>query len=510
MAEFSSRTEKAMRNVVMSGITQIFIITTRFIIQTIFIRKLGKDYTGINGLFNNVILVLNLSELGVGSAIVFSLYQALHERSVEKISGLMNFYRKVYHVIGGVIALVGLLIIPFLPYMIKGKSVPHTMIIYLLFLFNTVMSYFFSFKRMLLTADQREYLNQVNLLLFTAIQIMFQFIALLVFKAYIAYLLIFIFFQVLSNLVISQKVDQLYPFLKENRHAKISQGEFLVIKRNTKELMGDKLSEVVIIGTDNILLSAMIGLNAIGIFSSYELIVNALAKLFNMVIGGASASVGNLAHAIKDKKKVEQNFFYHSGISFMVALFTFTCLLNLLQPFILLWAGEGYLVSSFTIWLIVFNLALQIMRNTPAAFFSALGTYQYMGRKSFIESLLNLIFSATLLAKTDLGIGAVVLGTILANILVNSWWEPYQLYRLYFKEGYVKYLVCYYVRVLLLLGTGGISWWLLNCWTLHNLIVRLFVSFIISILFASMTAFLSSYREMKFVFENLLKFRRKF
>jgi len=397
------------------------------------------------------------------------------------------------------------MLIPFIPFLIKGyQAVSHVTLIYLLFLLNTVSSYFFSFKRNLLTADQKEYLNQLNILLYTTIQIILQIFVLLVFKAYIAYLVIFILFQWIANFSISRKVDQSYPFLKENRCAKIPSKELLIIKRNTKELVGGKISEVAEIGTDNLLLSSLMGVQVAGTYSSYELIRNAILKLFQMVIFGATASVGNFVHSVRDQNQVEKMLYRHFRISFILALFSFTCLLNLLRPFILIW-DESYLVSPLTIWLISFDVGVKILRNTPITFFAALGTYQYMGIKSIIESLLNLIFSALLLSLTNLGIAAVVLGTVLANILINSWWEPYQIYRLYFKKSCIKYLAYYCRYLLLMLATGTLSYLCLNEIMTKNLITDFLLSSVVSIIFSFIASFLFVRRDMQFMLNNLWK-----
>jgi len=465
----SSRLPEAIKNALVSGAVQVFMIITRFIIQTVFVHKLGKVYTGVNGLFNNIILILNLAELGIGGAITFSLYKALALKNYSKIAGLMNFYRKVYHAIALLITIFGLIIMVFLPVLIKDKSVPHITIIYLLFLLNTVLSYFFSFKRALLTADQKDYLNQINIFIFTFIQITIQLYILLVYQNYIAYLIIFIVLQIISNLFISRKVDCLYPFLKTYKNKRISKDERRNIERNTKELVGNKLSDVVIMGTDNVLLSAFLGVTTVGIYSNYELIKNAANKLFQLIIAGTTASVGNFVHLTTDRKQVEKLFFHHAGISFLMSLTSFVFLLNLMPPLITLWVGKNYLVGSFTIWLINFNLSLQIMRNTPQAFFQALGTYQYVGVKSVVETIFNLLLSLLLLKFTNLKIAAVVLGTLLANISMNSWWEPYQIYRLYFKKSVKKFLFLYYSRLILLIFTGSSAQFFINLITFERL-----------------------------------------
>jgi hypothetical protein len=251
------------------------------------------------------------------------------------------------------------------------------------------------------------------------------------------------------------------------------------------------------------------GIQVAGIYSSYELIKNAVLKLFQMIIFGACASIGNFVHSSKSKKQVEEMLYRHFRISFILALFSFTCLLNLLHPIILIW-DKSYLVNYLTIWLISFDVALKILRNTPITFFSALGIYQHMGIKSIVESLLNLSFSALLLSLTNLGIAAVVLGTILANISVNSWWEPYQIYRLYLKKKCTKYLVHYWQYLFLMLVAGVLSSLLLTQIKTKNLIADFLLSGMISIAFSFVASFLFVRKDMQFILSNLLKKFKKY
>ena len=162
-----SRLTNTIRNTVVGFAAQLIVILLNYINRTIFIYYLGAEYLGLSGLFSNILSMLSLAELGIGVAISFSLYKPLEENDIRKTKALMNFYQLAYRIIGIVILILGLCLIPFLDVLIKDKpDIPHFTLIYVLFLSNTVVSYFFTYKRSLLSADQKEYLNSVTLGLF--------------------------------------------------------------------------------------------------------------------------------------------------------------------------------------------------------------------------------------------------------------------------------------------------------------------------------------------------------
>lgn len=153
-----SRLTNTIRNTVVGFAAQLIVILLNYINRTIFIYYLGAEYLGLSGLFSNILSMLSLAELGIGVAISFSLYKPLEENDIRKTKALMNFYQLAYRIIGIVILILGLCLIPFLDVLIKDKpDIPHFTLIYVLFLSNTVVSYFFTYKRSLLSADQKEY-----------------------------------------------------------------------------------------------------------------------------------------------------------------------------------------------------------------------------------------------------------------------------------------------------------------------------------------------------------------
>lgn len=155
------RTENSIKNSIIGILGQVFNIILNFVSRTIFIFILGANYLGVNGLFTNILSMLSLAELGIGSAIIYHMYKPLANKDEEKLKSLMHLYAKAYRYIGLVVAIVGLSIVPFLGVIIKDKpNVEHLTIIYLLFLANSVVSYFFAYKTSIITADQKVILFQ--------------------------------------------------------------------------------------------------------------------------------------------------------------------------------------------------------------------------------------------------------------------------------------------------------------------------------------------------------------
>ncbi|MCI6062961.1 MAG: sugar translocase, partial [Ligilactobacillus salivarius] len=156
----SSRVENSIRNTIYALSTQIFSMLMSFAIRTVFIHTLGKEYLGFNGLFSNIFSILSLTELGMGTAIVYSMYKPVAQGDHRKVAALLNLYRTFYRIVGTIIAVLGLSLLPFLNYLVSGiRDIPELKIIYLLYLSSSVISYFFVYKKSILTVYQQDYIS---------------------------------------------------------------------------------------------------------------------------------------------------------------------------------------------------------------------------------------------------------------------------------------------------------------------------------------------------------------
>ncbi|MBW9330371.1 transporter [Lactococcus raffinolactis] len=435
-----TNSQKALKNIIISFGTQMILLVFKFVVQTSFIVNLGQLYIGTNSLLTNVFTVFSFAELGLGTAIAFNLYRPIAEGNQAKISAYMRFYKHAYEIIGVVVAVSGLAFMPFIQTLIKGEVVNHLPIIYLLFLLNIVTSYFFTYKRTLLTAFQEEYKNQLNIFWFTVIQMTLQSVVLILFKDFILYLVIQVICTFLSNFMISRLVDKEHPYLKNYQDERITKVEFNIIKRNVLELLGSKVGGIVLTSTDNILISKFIGLIAVGQYANYLLITSSITFVVNKTISSVIASIGNMS--IKNSKFENMKAFYQAYfLNYLAAIAISSGLLTLLTPFIYAWAGASYTMGFWVLLFTVLNYLIGQMRQTINAFMFAYGALQYQGIKSIIEAASNLIISIILVTQTNLGVAGILLGTLLTNILINSWFEAFQVFRLGFKHPVKQFLI---------------------------------------------------------------------
>lgn len=435
-----SRTHYAVLNTSVS--TFIYIVNTilKFVMRSAFIFFLGETYLGVNSLFTSIIGMLSLSELGIGGAIVYSLYKPLAEDDHVKVKSLMVLYKKIYMIIGLVVAVIGLLLLPFIPNMVGKAQIPHINIIYLLFLFNSVSSYFFSYNSSLLNADQKNYVIIINNFIFMLTTNIVQLIVLWLTHNFIVYLCVAIFFTLMGNIVLKLKVDKEYSYLKDVPISPLDKETITRLKKNSFGNLADKIGSSVVISTDNIYISIFAGVNIVGFYNNYMTIIGAVNALMSQINGAVIGGLGNLV-ATSTGEKSYQVFKKHNFINFfLIFMFSIGCTL-LMNDFIGCWVGSRCELPGVTVTLIILNYILSSYRNTALTFISVYGLSWYTRWKVFWECILNVVFSAIFLIGFNMGLNGVILGTICSNIFVVEWWEPYALFKYGFKlsiRPYVK------------------------------------------------------------------------
>lgn len=451
----SGRIKKTIRNSATALAGQMLNVLLNFIVRTVFIKTLGNSYLGINGLFSSILSLLSFAELGFGTAIVYALYKPLAEYDERCVSALMNFYEKVYKAIGVFILFAGLLITPFLTNIIGDVSqlpddLPPIQYIYILYLINTASTYFFNYKRSLVIASQNGYIDTLNQLIFNFGKNLVQIITLLSLHSFVIYLFVQIIFTLAGNIAISHKADTLFPYLKENRKEKIGREDVRAICKNVLAMACHKLGSVIVSGTDSILITRFVGIASTGIYSNYMLITSTVRTIYLQVLSPITASLGNYIA----RESQDASYVYFRRILFMnayIAVFCTVCLVGLSNPFIEIIWGKESLFPLELVMLIMTNFYLNCMRVTSEIYIDTIGLFWQIKWKSLIEAIVNLASSIFFGLTLDKGIYGVVLGTICSNILTNLWWEPYVVYKYYFRKGLHLYFIEYGKYLLMLI-----------------------------------------------------------
>ncbi len=452
MTTTGSRTANSIRNMKYAICGQVFSVILSFVSRTVFVYILGKEYLGINGLFSNILAILALAEMGIGSAIIYSLYKPLAENNEELTAGLMRLFRKIYTGIGLFILIIGCFLTPFLDFFVKERpNVPYFELIYVLFVVNNASGYFFSYKGMLINADQKQYITTTITQLSTLLMNVIQIICLVLTHNYILYLLIMLLSTLGRNIVISVVANRLFPFITTKKNVELPIDEKNTIIKNVKAMMMHKIGGVIVDSTDNILLSKIVSVAVVGLYSNYYLITHTITTLYSMLFNALVASVGNLG-VTNDKETIYKNFRIIDFAGSWLYYFSFICLLNLLDPFISLWLGKDYMFGYGLTFVICINFYFTGMRNGLLTFRSALGLFWYDRYKAIAEAVVNLIVSIVLGLR--FGAIGIFIGTATSTICVCLLIEPYVVYKYAFDRYPIDYYRRYIANLMLTLIVG--------------------------------------------------------
>lgn len=441
----ASRTQFAAKNFIWATIGNISNTVITFISRTVFIYILGTEYLGVNSLFTNILGMLSLAELGVGAAISFSLYKPLAEKNTHEVQAIINFYRTAYRVIACIVAAVGLCILPFLKYIVRGvDQVQHVELIYCIFLFNSVTSYLITYKTTLLSADQRNYLitniNTVVKLITMTVQTIF----LLVFRNYIGYLLIDAVIQLTSKFYLNHFTDKRYPYIRGRNDARLSKEEKNTIFTKIRALVLHKVGEVSVYQTDNIITSVFINTAVVGIVSNFTMIINMVNTFVISFFNSATASLGNLI-ATESKERQLNTTRRFDFICFVFFGWTAICLYILLNPFITIWIGKGKVIGNLTVALLCINYYFTGMRVGLTNVKTAAGIFEQDKWVPICQAIANIAFSIVLVQH--MGLAGVYLGTLISSLIPNIS-RPYIVYKYLFQKSCVPYLLEYVKRFL--------------------------------------------------------------
>lgn len=485
----NSRIKNSIVNSIYASGSQIITLALTFLVRTVFIRKLSVEYLGVNGLFSNIITMLSLADLGIGISIPYTLYKPLAHNNKEKIKALMSLYSKIYNIIGLTVLIIGIGITPFLNYLVKEMpNIPNIQLIYILFVVNSALSYFFVYKKLLLDSDQKGYISTKIIMKVTILKSILEIMVLYFTQNYILYLIIPIISTILQNIVISIKCNKMYPYIREKTTQKVEKSDIVELKNNTIALIFYRLGSVVLNGTDNIVISKYIGIAMVGIYSNYLMIVNAITKIVSQIFDAITASIGNMV-VTTDNNKSEDILYKLQFLNFWLYTFFSVCVTVLINAFIKIWAGEEYVLSSIVAFIIGLNLYVYGMQGVVSSYRNAYGLFVQGKYRPIIMSIANIILSIVLVQF--LGIFGVILSNVICRLFIMGIYDPIVVFKHGIKKSpknyyinYLKYLVIYVILSILgLMVISKIN--ILNylTWGIVAIIVSILTNVILIILF---------------------------
>ena len=509
-----TRTEYSILNIA-TGIGGYILNTILgFVCRMVFVRCLSADYLGVNGLFTNILTMLSLTELGIGSAIGYALYKPLAENDEEKIASLVKFYQRAYHIIGIVVACVGLALMPFLNIIIQEQpDISESIyLLYLINLFNTASTYFFSYRSSLLVVAQQNYIVSGLNYIITILQSILQSLFLIITHNYLIYLLIQTAGTFIYNVTISVIAGRRFPFIKSKSVRPLQKEERQSLFNNIRDLTIYKISGLLVNSTDNILITFFKGLATTGVASNYTLLVNTLNSLLNQVFNGLTASVGN-HNATESNEKKFQMFSFLNLMNFWIfgwaALGIIFCSTDLVR----LCFGDEYVLSINIPLVMALNFYTVGLQNAVWTYKQTMGLFHYGRFLQIITAILNIVFSVILGYKW--GVFGILFATFLARLLTNLWYDPYAVFIHGFSKSPILYLIKYIQYLIVLVIAAGICFVLLT--PIHlpifaQIIVKILLcSIICNIVFYAIFRKTQEFKKLKEIVKNVFSIllRRK-
>ncbi|ORU01435.1 O-antigen flippase Wzx [Anaerovibrio sp. JC8] len=434
----NSRIYNTRRNLVASYILMVAQIMFSFISRTAIVYTLGTDYLGLSSLFTSILQVLNIAESGFSSSVIYFMYKPIAAGDTRLVCALLNYLRKVYKVVGLVILFVGILVTPFIDYLIKG-DVPNDIniyILYLLYLVNTSISYFlYAYKTSLLTAIQRLDLTKVANTITIVIQYGLQLIALFIFHSYYMFVIVMVLGTGCVNIFTAYISDKKYPEYK--CEGEIDSAAKKNILQKVKGLLICNISGVTYNAFDSIIISAYIGLSSVAIYNNYYVIINTVSSFILLVRASMQASVANSVACETTEKNLNDLKLWQFLFSLIATLCT-ACLICLFQPLMKVWMGEHMLLPFVDVILLGMWFISGTVQQAFYLYLNAAGLWHELKWVYIFSTIFNLCMNI-LLGKL-IGMTGIILASLLAGIVFGLFWQCTIILRQCFKIPSAEYI----------------------------------------------------------------------
>lgn len=436
------RVTNSKRNIRWGLIGRIVTTMLPFALRTVIQMTIGEEYLGLSGLFTSMLSMLNLAELGLGSAMVYYMYKPFAEDKKEELGALLNLYKWLYRGIGAFIFIVGMCISPFIGVFVKG-SYPldiNLTILYFLYLLDTVLSYsLFSYRQSLLLVHQRNDLSyKIELSIYISLYTV-QILLLFLFKNYYVLIIVKPIFTVINNILILIITQKVFPEYKSK--GKVSKKKINDIVKKVRALAGHKIGTTVIASADNIVISAFLGLAMVAKYGNYYTVMYAVISVMGMIISSLMPGIGN--GLVLNSK--EDNYKLFNNINFLImwlVSWCSICFLCLYQPFMTVWMGKKMLLPFDSVILMVLYYYSWQCRVGVNLFKDAAGLWREDFWKPYVSAAVNIIVNIYLVKR--IGLNGVLISTIIAMVFINIPWETRVLMNHVFKkkarEYYIKQL----------------------------------------------------------------------
>lgn len=467
-----SRTKNASRNIIFGLANKVVVFILPFVTRTLLLYLLGSTSLGLSTLFTSILSFLSLAELGFGQAVVYSMYKPIADNNTALVSALLNFYKKLYRIIGLIILAIGICLLPFLSFLIHGDTPDgiNIYILYIIYLTNTVISYFFAgYRQSLLTAHQRADIKDKIALVVTLIARMLEILVIWLTKNLYLYACVAIIGTLITNTFTAFVTRKMYPEIKCSGKVPVEQKN--EIKKKITGLFGTKLNSIVVHQADTLIISSFLGLTVLAQYGNYYYILNALSGFIMIVFNSLTASIGNKI-ALDSKQEVFKLFKKINFINKWIVGWCSICLLCMYHPFMILWVKtELTLPVLMSVLMTLYFYVYQIQR-TILVFKDASGLWYEDRFRPYVSMVFNLI--SNLILVQFIGIYGIVISTIIA-FLISIPWCNYVVFKKLFNNSPLNNLMKMVGDLIVTASIGLVTYYICNLYpvTIVGLMLRL-------------------------------------
>ena len=439
--ETESRLNKSIMNVATGGFLQILTLLLNFVVRIVFVRVIGYSYLGISSLFTNILTVLSVADLGFGTSISISLYSALKQADKKHIAGIITYYRRVYFIIGISVFMAGIMLRPFVGYIVNTETpIPNLELYFFIFLVNLVSTYFVSYRHAIIKADQN---NSVINTVQSSVLLGKSIIELIVIVAfphfmemqyvYTVYLIVMVASTYLSELWCAHLAKKMYPYAFVR--SEIPKEEKTEISKNVRSLLLYKVCNAVNKSIDAILISVLVSTTILGKYSNYTLIIGVLMGFGCLVSRNAIASLGNYV-LTESKEKQADMFYLISFVHIVIAAFFIVNYVGILQPFFHFVFGLDSTLSIATLVLTAVHIGFDLNYQVNELFRETTKMFRKIPYISAINLALNIVLSIVL--GHFFGLEGIIAGTLIAYFLTSFWFETFALFKFHLQMSSKK------------------------------------------------------------------------
>lgn len=408
-----TRIAKIIKNTTFGVVSKLVVLLLNFLIRKLFIVFLSSEYIGLNSLFADLLGLLNLADLGLGMALQYNLYKPIADKDEKKIISLLNAAKKIYNTIGMTVIVLGIVISFFLQYLIKDNAFDCFLLqnIFILYVLSNAVTYFFAHKRLFLQTLEYIYITNYVDIIIEILSSILKILAIVVFRNFYLFVFVELLKNLISNYIISRFCDSKYPAVKQSGYDKTDVAQLCL---NFKELIPNKLSNYVFFNTDNTVLSVLLGINVVTLYSNYASITNQLFWLAALVASVVKVSFGNM---IQENRKMHVHMKWFSTYLFLQ--FVFSSIIGvlmyvLIDDFITLFYGFEFVIDEICVLFLVLNFFVDSIQQPFSMLIEVEGEFKALRKQAFACMIINIVISV--FATFYIGIIGPILGTFIANI----------------------------------------------------------------------------------------------